>query len=56
MTAKKLSIIIIIVIAVLLILAFLPIWCNTYYLPDRAAEGVIEKTHCGPIFGIFKTY
>jgi len=45
----------IILFAALLILSFLPIWCTTYYLPG-ANETVIEKTHCGPIYDLFKVY
>lgn len=46
---------IILFIALIIMLSFLPIWCTTYYLPG-ANETVIEKTHCGPIYDVFQVY
>ena len=47
---------VIVAIVVLLIIAILPIWCSTYYLPDPLTQTAIEKTHCGPIFSMGRVY
>tara|TARA_Y100000310_G_scaffold249986_1_gene256135 strand:+ start:836 stop:1003 length:168 start_codon:yes stop_codon:yes gene_type:complete len=55
MISKK-WLIAIIILVVLLLLMVLPIWCGSYYLPDQVTKGVVEKTYCGPIFDLFKTF
>ncbi|MDP7115817.1 MAG: hypothetical protein QF824_05065 [Candidatus Woesearchaeota archaeon] len=55
MISKK-WLIVIIILVVLLILMILPIWCSSYYLPDQATQGVVEKTHCGSVFDLFLTF
>jgi len=47
---------VIVAVVILLILALLPIWCGTHYLPDPLTETVIEKTHCTSLFGIGQVY
>ncbi|MBL7055283.1 hypothetical protein ISS07_00045 [Candidatus Woesearchaeota archaeon] len=50
---KKCIMVILIIILVLLVL---PIWCNTYYLPDQATQTAIKQTSCGPIWNMFQVY